>query len=113
MTLNDLSAQNVTTGGPGLGFAVKSMATGKVWAVSAKLRNGKFVIERNEDGKEAIVDGEADRYELAGNNGRIVELRTLVAELETKIATMQDDLENLESQKFELEGELFDLVEGH
>ncbi len=97
MTLNQLIAMN-----GGVGFDIKSVATGKTFKVVAKTENSKFVISR--PGKDSIVSGEEDRYEMIVS--RSTEIIAKLAELDLKRDKMIQDIDTLEAEEVALRTEL-------
>lgn len=110
MTLNTMASMYSRTTNQALGFQLKSRQSGRIFIATFKTGNGMYVIAPVGDGKESLVDGDADRYDFADarfdlNAGRRQELSAKLADLINKSGTIEAELDavNAEIETVELE----------
>lgn len=99
MTLTQLATEfAAATGSTGLGFIIKSTESGNKFTVDYKFASGKFAITRLDNGKNFVVDGSLERYELASTIGSIREMVAEVAELKEQKTVIEGRLATLTSE---------------
>lgn len=98
MTLNEIAE----TVGTDVGFKFTSTTTGKEFTSGGKTLNGKFVISR--PGKDAVVDGDTDRYEVVMD--RTAEINLGLKKIEARREAICLEIDALNAKEDTLVAEL-------